>query len=704
MSVAISDDTANRSLARLTLRQETGQPINWGRALIIAVSLAAAYAIQAIAAYGWTSATEGLSAIWLGNGILAAALLILPGRLAWPMFVLAGALDIALGLFVGAALAPTLLVVATGQTETVMAAFLVRVVGGGLDPTRLSRMLAILMLAIVPATVVCASAGAFLMQALNLSASSDIWGVWVMGDLMGMTLSLPATLILARPARYRLGASLRDITNLALMAGVIALTLAICFLPSPRGASLLIVVAAFLASIRLPAVLVMLLNLAIVVIATYATLLNVGVTGRWPGSELNQFLLLQLMLLPIVICTLVTTATVSDRARQERHLRRALHAARNARNRAQAANGVKARFLASISHEMRTPLNSIMGYAELMETAADLGVADARRVQAIRASGESLSQLIDDVLDFTQIDAGRIEIRSVPVDLTALCREALIGAQVLADGKPIEFQLDLQADLATARLGDLRRLQQVLRQLLTNAVKFTPIGTITLQVRADGADVTFAVRDTGVGIDSSELERVFQPFCQADETTKRRFGGAGLGLAIARGLVDAMEGEAGVESEFGRGSTFWFRVPLELAERSQSTPSVVCLPAADAPFRALVVDDHPVNRDLAATFMQALGFEVVCAEDGSQAVDAVKAAWFDVVLMDLHMPVMDGLEATRAIRSLPGARGHTPIIALTASASDAAVDDCADAGMNGHLAKPIRGDALAAALQTALAA
>jgi signal transduction histidine kinase/ActR/RegA family two-component response regulator len=705
MSVAISNDTVSRGLAFLTLRHDAEQPVAWRRTLILAAGLAAAYAIQAVVAYAWTSATDGLSAIWLGNGILAAALLLLPGRVAWPLFVLVGAMNVALALYVGnVPLAPALLVVAVGQAETVIAAVLVRVTGGGVDPTRLRRMLAMLMLAIVPATVVAATAGAALMRTMDPSTPSDIWAIWLMGDLMGMTLSLPATLILARPNRYRLAAGLRDLTNIGLMVGVIGLTLAICFLPTPRGASLLIVVAAFLASVRLPAGLVMLLNLAIVIIATYATMMNLGVTGRWPGSQLNDFLLLQLMLLPIVTCTLVTSATISDRARQERHMRRALNAARNARNRALHSDGVKARFLAAISHEMRTPLNSIMGHSELLDRASSLALGEARRVQAIRDASETLSQLIDDVLDFTQIDTGRIEMRRDTLDLTSLCRGALMGAQVLADGKPIDFHLEIAPDAAAPRIGDTRRLQQVLRQLLGNAVKFTPFGTITLEVQVEGSNVTFAVRDTGVGIDASELSRVFLPFSQVDETSKRRFGGAGLGLAIARGIVDAMGGVAGVESQFGKGSRFWFRVPLEQVHRSASIASVVCLPAADAPARALVVDDHPVNRDLAATFMQALGFEVVCAEDGRQAVDAMKSGWFDIVLMDLHMPVMDGLEATREIRGLPGARGLTPIVALTASACDETVGDCLRAGMNSHLAKPIRGEALAGALQAALAA
>lgn len=687
------------------LPSEDDRPIAWGRAWTLAVGFAAAYLVQAVAGYAFTSISGGLAAIWLGNGLLAGALLLLPKRLGAGLFAFAVATDLWSALAVGRVPPDhAAIVVVMDQVEALIAALLAARIGGGsMDPTKLRRIAPLLALCAAPATVFTGTVGALLAHGFGTSSVPNLWAVWVAGDLMGMTLSLPATLILARPGRYLLRAEVLDWKNLATLAGVIALSLALSFLPGPRGASLLIVLAAFLAAIRLPPVLIVAMNMAIATIGTLALLYGFGPSARWPGAEHAQFLLLQLLLLPIVICTLLTSAMVSDRTRQERHLRRALAAAKAARNKAVAANGVKARFLAAISHEMRTPLNSIMGNAELLDRTADLPAAEVRRVQAIRASGETLAELIDDVLDFTQIDTGRIEIHRDDLDLTAICREALIRAQTLADGKPIEFKLSIAPDVATPRIGDARRIQQMLRQLLGNAIKFTPVGVIELDVRLDGGQVLFAVSDTGVGIDCCELPRVFQPFCQGDETTTRRFGGAGLGLAITRGIVDAMGGEAGVESRFGYGSRFWFRLPLEASHRARSTASVVCLPAVDAPLRALVVDDHPVNRDLAATFMQALGFEVVCADDGRQAVEAMKSGWFDVVLMDLHMPVMDGLEATRAIRALAGARGQTPIVALTASASDEAIEECRRAGMNGHLAKPIRGEALAVALQEALA-
>jgi signal transduction histidine kinase len=696
-----------RNLNASMAHPHPSRPLEGRHALLLALTLAVVYGAQAAAGYAWTSIGNGLAAIWLGNGILAAGLVLLPLRLGLPLLAAATAMDISSALWIGRVPpAPAILVIGMDQIEAVLAASLVRRFGGaGIDPTRMRATLVLLLACILPATLAAGSLGSFLSKTMGQQVSPELWFVWVAGDFLGMTLSLPATLLLSRPRRHRVLPAAADPMNLGIVVLVLALTYLFASLPGPRGISLLIVVGAFLASFKLPTALVMLMNLGIVVICTLQTMAISGFAARWQDDDVGRFLLLQFLTLPIATCTLLGAALLSDRARQERHLRRALLTARDAQHRAMAANRVKARFLASMSHEMRTPLNSIMGHAELMERATDLPPPEVRRARQIRTSSETLSQLIDDVLDFTQIDGGRIEIQHADFDLGSLCRDALMAAQVLAAGKPIEFMLDLPPSIPTARAGDARRLQQVLRQLLSNAVKFTASGTITLTVRDGEAvnEVVFTLEDTGLGIDDEQMQKIFRPFSQVDDSSRRRFGGAGLGLAIAHGLVDAMGGEVGVESRLGRGSKFWFSAPLDPARRDHPPPQTVGLPAVDAPLRALVVDDHAVNRELAATFMQALGFEVVCVENGRQAVEAVQGSWFDMILMDLHMPVLDGLEATREIRRLPGGRGQIPVIALTASASDDAIRECREVGMTAHLAKPIRGEALAAALQDALA-
>lgn len=686
-----------------------GPALRGAGAQTLTLAIIVAYALQAAAAYAWTSIGGGLAAIWLGNGVIAAGLVLLPVRRALPLLLAATVLDLSSAVWLGQVpLGEALRVVAMDQFEALLAALLLRRFGGaGLDPVSMRSALVLLLLCILPATLAAGSLGVLLTWAVGAPATAELWYTWCSGDFLGMVLSLPTTLIFARPKRHHVFPAALDPTNLGIVALVLAITMVFATLPAPRGIALLIVVAAFLASLRLPTSLVAVMNIGIVFICTMSTLSGGGFAERWPGTDMARFLLLQFLTLPIAVCTLLGSALLSDRSRQERRLRHALAAARKAQHKAMSADRVKARFLASISHEMRTPLNSIMGHAELLERTALPG-AEMRRVEAIRASGQTLSQLIDDVLDFTQIDGGRIEMQPVAFDLEALCREALLDAEVMAAGRPINFHLDLPANIAVWREGDARRLQQVLRQLLSNAVKFTPSGEVRLQVRERRIDgepvVTFATIDTGIGLDEADLLRIFKPFSQVDESSRRRFGGAGLGLAIARGIIDAMGGTVGVESQLGRGSRFWFAINLPQSRRDAVADGARGLPDADSPLRALVVDDHAVNRELAATFMEAMGFEVVRAENGRQAVEAVVREHFDVVLMDLHMPVLDGLEATREIRRLPGQGAHVAIIALTAAASDDAIRECREAGMTAHLPKPIRGEALLAALHEALAA
>jgi signal transduction histidine kinase/ActR/RegA family two-component response regulator len=392
--------------------------------------------------------------------------------------------------------------------------------------------------------------------------------------------------------------------------------------------------------------------------------------------------------------------------RRRRAALRQLDAARAA---AEAASRVKSQFLANMSHEIRTPLHGMLGMARQL-LAAPLPSAQMQQAQVIERSGRLLLGVIDDVLDFSRIEAGRMELEQLPFDLAHLARDCIALYQTQAQAKGLALQLDMapQAEAAAHGpvLGDPLRLSQVLNNLLSNAIKFTPAGSVVLRVGiASDARWRLAVVDTGIGLDAAERQRIFQPFMQSDSSTTRRFGGSGLGLAIARSLVQLQGGELGVQSRPGQGSEFWFTVALPPAPAAAPVPATARGREAGLAGRhVLVAEDNEVNMELACAILGALDMRVHRAGDGVQAVEAFEKSRPDVVLMDMHMPVLDGLGAARCIRTLEAESGlpRTPILALTASAL---ADDrrlCLEAGMDDVLVKPFDTQQLRELLQSRL--
>jgi CheY-like chemotaxis protein len=315
----------------------------------------------------------------------------------------------------------------------------------------------------------------------------------------------------------------------------------------------------------------------------------------------------------------------------------------------------------------------------------------------IERSGQLLLGVIDDVLDFSRIESGRMELEREPLDLVQVARDAVALFEPRAQAKGLSLQLALEPGVTQAwLLGDSLRLSQILNNLLSNAVKFTASGGVALQLSAlEEGHWRVAVRDTGIGLSAADRGRIFEPFMQADSSTTRRFGGTGLGLAIVRSLVRLHGGELGVESELGRGTEFWFVLKLPPASEPSHKPPAMpgqvtrsCL----AGRHALVAEDNEVNMALACAILQALHVNVHRATNGVEAVQAYGNDRPDVVLMDMHMPEMDGLDATRRIRLLEAARGwsRTPIVALTASALPEDRQRCLDAGMDDVLVKPFK--------------
>lgn len=379
---------------------------------------------------------------------------------------------------------------------------------------------------------------------------------------------------------------------------------------------------------------------------------------------------------------------------------------KDARTIAESASAAKSVFLAQMSHEIRTPLNGVIGMASALETTR-LDTDQKRMVSTIAASGDLLLAVVNDVLDLSKIEAGQVRLEEIDFSLEQILNWIDSSFRPSAVAKGLHFQLQMTDDTLGWYRGDPTRIRQVLSNLVSNAIKFTETGTVTVRARmSDDHRILIAVEDSGVGIDPTRVDAIFDPFEQADTSTTRTHGGTGLGLAISRRLCAMMGGELSVHSTVGHGSVFQLSITLPPGEPPRRVETPASVQASTRRIRALVVDDVATNRLVMETLLAPLNVEPVCVESGAAALTAVERDRFDIILMDIQMPGMDGIEASRRIRNLQSAQSAapTPIAAVTANVLPEQVAAYREAGLDRHLAKPVNRQALEALISELRAA
>ena len=422
-----------------------------------------------------------------------------------------------------------------------------------------------------------------------------------------------------------------------------------------------------------------------------------------------------LIVLVIFSVTMIGILFVSQIKRSNDQLMRAWSDMRLARDEAERASRAKSKFVSRMSHELRTPLNAILGFSQLLDKES-LTPMQRNYSQQIHIAGQHLLDLIGEVLDLAKIEAGRLVLERVEFDLRKAVDEVVSVTLKRAQIKGLAVKVVLSSELPSRIKGDPIRLRQILINLLDNAVKFTERGEVGLRVDPDSenGELLFRIWDTGIGMEEKVLEKLFKPFTQADESTTRKYGGTGLGLVICKDLVEAMGGTLRVESHLGRGSRFWFSLPLEHADDTSESPQVLegersgsvaaedrSESSSDRQGHVLLVEDNQVNQLVASSMLAALGATCEIASNGLEALERLGQGNYDLIFMDVEMPLMDGHAATREVRLRERQRGsrRIPVIAMTANAMAEDRERCIASGMDDYLAKPYEMGALAAVIR-----
>jgi len=675
-----------------------------------AALLFAVYAVAVFTGVLWCRSVDNSTAFWGANGVITAGLLLLPRRLGWAFAGVCIALNVAVNVYAQLPLIPNIGYTSLNLVFSVVVVALVRTFcGAGMDLGRLRRFLPFV--GIVTVAAFFEGLAGSLYYNLHSPLFFAGWARWSACDATGMVLALPAVLMMMRRENPLYAGRADIIERVALIASLAAAAYA-AFAWAGAPLFLLLYPAVLFAAFRLGSAWAFVGVWGVAQAATVQTLANRGPIALFDHQpQFHEVVLLQIFVASLLLTASLATSAMAERVRAEQRLRRREAAAAAARARADQMAATRQRFLAVVSHEIRTPLNGIMGFTSALSARPGLDGEAQRQVAMIARSTELLTAIVEDILDFSRLEANRFELEPTVGRVEDVVDQACAAARAAAAAKGLGFTATL-ADLGgDLHAFDARRLRQVLLVLTDNAVKFTPSGSVEVRAErlpGDSADrFVFHVLDTGQGVAATKRGELFQPFAQLDPSLTRQHAGTGLGLAICRSLVDLMDGETGYDPRPEGGSDFWVSVTLPHAgPASGAQPQPASEASADSQDRAprvLVVDDHPVNREVARLILTACGCEVSECEDGADAVEAARTQSFDAILMDVRMPGMDGLAATRAIRALGGPASLTPIVAVTADVMRDDIERCRDAGMNGHVPKPINQDRLLHALNLALA-
>jgi len=642
-------------------------------------------------------ATHNIPTLWTANAVAIVAFMVLNTRQSATFMVVSSLLHVTIELGIGEPARFVMLVTVLDGLQTLGTALVLRRMGVPhqvRDPKSLITVIA-------TASILTAISSIAVSALLAVSAGRPPllgWSDWTTSNVMGVALVVPVALILL-DGRHRQGFKISRLESLATPLVIVATSAVIFAIDIDYRVMLFapVLLAAFRGGPRAVAIAVT----ASVAVAIPAVLHRTGLDMKVALGPLRHALIFHIVLYAVAM---VAALALGRQARLQALLVRRQASAQAAQARAQAASQAKSDFLATISHEIRTPLNSILGFASLVADDPTLSAENRRRLDLVSRAGRSLAEIVGDLLDFAKVEAGRLDLTLTPTSPSALLRDAvaIIAPEAAAKGLYLRtvFEGEVDAPLAL----DETRLRQVLLNLLANALKFTSEGGVVARLTAGPAPgaLRFEIADTGIGIAPEVQARLFQRFSQGDSSISRSYGGTGLGLAISKALVSAMDGEIGVDSQLSHGARFWITLTAQPAVAPAPAPRPTPNATAERAARVLLVDDHPMNRELGMALLTLAGCEVTTAEDGAQALEAVTTGGFDLVLMDVHMPRMDGLTASRAIRALPGPLAGIPIIALSADVLPEQIARCRAAGMDDHVPKPIRREDLFAAVARAL--